>query len=65
MFFDTVSKFTSPIFAVPEIGRRPSCDKNSKSPPISITLSEARHPRSSVTSFKTKLAAVVPSNLLI
>jgi hypothetical protein len=65
MFLDTVSKLTSPIFAVPEIGRKPSCDKNNKSPPISITLSVARHPRSSVTVCNVKLASAVPASFLI
>ena len=65
MFLDTVSRLTSPIFAVPEIGRKPSCDKNSKSPPISITLSVAKHPRSSVTVCNVKLASAVPPSFLM
>ena len=51
---EIVSSSTSPILAVPWIGRIPSDAKNNTSPPISIILSVAIHPILFVTSEAAK-----------
>ena len=55
----------SPILSVPDTGRIPSGPRKRISPPNSITVSDARQPKSLVTLSNAKLAKLFPTNLLI